>query len=56
MSTTAFPDRARVDALAKVRGEARFAADLVLPRTLYAMTVPATIAKGSLSSLPVSVS
>lgn len=53
MSTTAFPDRARVDALAKVRGEARFAADLVLPRTLYAMTVPATIAKGSLSSLPV---
>ncbi|WP_026614085.1 xanthine dehydrogenase family protein molybdopterin-binding subunit [Ensifer aridi] len=53
MSVGPFSDRARVDALAKVRGEARFAADLTLPRLLYAMTVPSAIAKGTMTALPV---
>ncbi|MCA1368718.1 xanthine dehydrogenase family protein molybdopterin-binding subunit [Bradyrhizobium sp. BRP14] len=53
MSVGPFSDRARVDALAKVRGEARFAADLTPPRLLYAMTVPSEIAKGTMTALPV---
>jgi xanthine dehydrogenase YagR molybdenum-binding subunit len=53
MSTAPFPDRERVDARAKVRGEAHYAADIAFPRLLYAMTVPSPIAKGTMTSLPI---
>jgi xanthine dehydrogenase YagR molybdenum-binding subunit len=53
MSIAPFPDRARVDARAKVRGEARYAADIPVDRLLHAMTVPSPVAKGTLTSLSI---
>ncbi|WNG28849.1 xanthine dehydrogenase family protein molybdopterin-binding subunit [Cystobacter fuscus] len=51
MTTVPFPDRARVDAREKVMGRTTYAADMPLPGLLYAMTVPARIAKGQLTAL-----
>ncbi|MET0402260.1 MAG: xanthine dehydrogenase family protein molybdopterin-binding subunit [Cystobacter sp.] len=51
MTNDPFPDRARVDAREKVMGRTAYAADVPLPGLLYAMTVPARIAKGQLTSL-----
>jgi xanthine dehydrogenase YagR molybdenum-binding subunit len=45
------PEIARVDAFDKVRGATLYAADQRLPGLLYAMLVPARIAKGSLTGL-----
>ena len=53
MSTTAFPDRPRVDAREKVLGTAVYAADVAVPGLLHAMQVPATIAKGRVTSVPI---
>lgn len=53
MPSAPFPDRARIDAHAKVTGATAYAADIPLPGLLYAMTVPATIAKGRIESLSV---
>jgi xanthine dehydrogenase YagR molybdenum-binding subunit len=47
----AFSEIARVDARDKVLGRALYGADVKLPRMLYAMLVPSTIAKGKISSL-----
>jgi xanthine dehydrogenase YagR molybdenum-binding subunit len=52
MTPAAFPERERVDAHDKVLGRTRYAADLPFPGLLYAMTVPATIARGTLAALP----
>lgn len=46
-----FPDRGRVDARDKVLGRTRFAADFRFPNMLYAMLVPATIAKGRVTGV-----
>lgn len=46
MSENAFPDRARVDARDKVRGAARFTADVPRPRLAHAMTVPSPVVRG----------
>ena len=51
MTATPFRDRARIDARDKVRGATLFAADVSLPGLLYAMLVPAAVAKGTLTSL-----
>ena len=51
MRATPLPDIARVDAYDKVRGATLYAADQLLPRPLYAMLVPARIAKGRLTGL-----
>ena len=51
MSLTPFPDIARVDALDNVRGRTAYSADVPLPRLLHAMVVPATIAKGMVTSI-----
>jgi xanthine dehydrogenase YagR molybdenum-binding subunit len=51
MTTTPFPDRERVDARDKVRGITHYAADIQFPRMLYAMMVPARIAKGQMTKL-----
>ena len=51
MTVPAFPDRARVDAHEKVIGKAPYAADVMIPGTLFAMMVPATIAKGRIAGL-----
>ncbi len=51
MPTSPFPERERVDARDKVLGATKYAADIALPGTLFAMTVPATIAKGRIASL-----
>ncbi|TKD51614.1 xanthine dehydrogenase family protein molybdopterin-binding subunit [Sphingomonas baiyangensis] len=53
MTSAPFPDRPRVDAREKVLGQAQYAADVAVPGLLYAMLVPATIAKGSVRSVPV---
>ncbi|WP_121115353.1 xanthine dehydrogenase family protein molybdopterin-binding subunit [Croceibacterium ferulae] len=53
MSVEPFPDRPRVDAHEKVRGAAIYAADVALPGLLHAMLVPATIAKGRVTAVPV---
>ncbi len=53
MSTATFPNRPRVDAREKVLGAARYAADVQVPGTLFAMQVPATIAKGEVTSIEV---
>ena len=50
MRATPLPDIARVDAYDKVRGATLYAADQ-LTRPLYAMLVPARIAKGRLTGL-----
>lgn len=51
MPAAPFADRARFDARDKVLGRTAFTADVQLPNMLYAMPVPATIAKGKLTSL-----
>lgn len=53
MPIDVFSDIARVDARDKVRGHTRYAADVRLPGMLYAMLVPARIAKGVLRILDV---
>ncbi|WP_076999541.1 xanthine dehydrogenase family protein molybdopterin-binding subunit [Variovorax sp. KK3] len=53
MSAAPFPDIARFDALDKVCGRTEYAGDVPLPGLLHAMTVPATIAKGTLTSIDV---
>lgn len=54
MPAAPFADRARFDARDKVRGRAAFTADVPLPGLLFAMTVPATVAKGRVVSVDVS--
>lgn len=49
MPAAPFADRARFDARDKVLGRTAFTADIQLPGMLFAMTVPATIAKGRLA-------
>ncbi|MFB9037919.1 xanthine dehydrogenase family protein molybdopterin-binding subunit [Xanthomonas arboricola] len=51
MSAPAFKDRERVDARAKVTGATEYPADIAHRGTLFAMTVPARIAKGHLTAL-----
>ena len=46
MPAAPFEDRARVDAREKVTGRTAYSADMLRPKMLYAMVVPATIAKG----------
>lgn len=46
MPAAPFEDRARFDARDKVMGRTAFSADVQLPNMLYAMAVPAPIAKG----------
>ncbi len=53
MPAAPFADRARIDARDKVLGTTKFAADLIFPNTLFAMTVPARIAKGRITAIPV---
>ncbi|NUB44981.1 xanthine dehydrogenase family protein molybdopterin-binding subunit [Fertoebacter nigrum] len=53
MTTHTFPDRARVDALDKVRGATQYAADVAVDRMTHAMTVPSEIVKGRLVSVDV---
>ncbi len=53
MPAAPFPDRERIDARDKVLGATAYAADVHLPGLLYAMTVPATIAKGRVTGVPV---
>ena len=52
-SSAPFPERERIDARDKVLGVTRYAADVALPGTLFAMTVPATIAKGRIAEMAV---
>ncbi|MER9648682.1 xanthine dehydrogenase family protein molybdopterin-binding subunit [Mesorhizobium sp. M0199] len=51
MSAAPFPDRARIDAFDKVRGVTEYTADIKFPDLLYAMTVTARIAKGTMTGL-----
>jgi len=51
MSVTPFPDIARVDAFDKVRGKTQYSSDVPFPGLLHAMTVPATIVKGTVSAI-----
>ena len=51
MSTQPFNDRDRFDARDKVLGATKFVADIPQARLLYAMPVPARIAKGKLTAL-----
>ncbi|MBY5775021.1 xanthine dehydrogenase family protein molybdopterin-binding subunit [Rhizobium leguminosarum] len=51
MPVPAFSDIARVDARDKVLGRAQYGADVKLPGMLYAMIVPAGIAKGKVTLL-----
>jgi xanthine dehydrogenase YagR molybdenum-binding subunit len=51
MSVAPFPDRERIDARDKVRGAMAYAADVAVTNLLYAMTVPARIAKGTITVL-----
>jgi len=53
MTAVAFPNRPRVDAHEKVLGATHYAVDVPLPGMLYAMTVPATIAKSRITAMPV---
>ncbi|MFC3579269.1 xanthine dehydrogenase family protein molybdopterin-binding subunit [Sphingomonas hylomeconis] len=53
MTSAPFPNRPRVDALDKVLGATKYAADYALPNLLYAMQVPATIAKGRVTALSI---
>ena len=53
MPTAPFPECERVDAHSKVLGATPYAADVQLAGMLYAMTVPAAIAKGRLTALSV---
>lgn len=51
MQSQPFADRPRFDARDKVLGRTAFTADIALPGLVYAMTVPATIAKGTVKSV-----
>ena len=51
MKSAPFPNRPRVDAREKVLGATKYAADYAMPDLLYAMQVPATIAKGRVTTL-----
>ena len=51
MTAQPFAEMQRIDAYDKVLGRTRFAADFRFPRMLYAMLVPATIAKGQVVGL-----
>lgn len=51
MTAAPFADRARFDGRDKVCGATTFTADVKLPGMLYAMTVPATIAKGTVTRI-----
>jgi len=51
MSIAPFPDLARVDARDKVRGATEYPGDVQVPDPLYAMTVPARIAKGKVTAI-----
>ncbi|MDY1010261.1 xanthine dehydrogenase family protein molybdopterin-binding subunit [Sphingomonas sp. CFBP9019] len=51
--TAPFPNRPRADAREKVMGAARYGADHQVAGLLYAMQVPATIAKGRIAALSV---
>jgi len=51
MTVQPFADLERVDARDKVLGRTRFAADVRFPNMLYAMLVPATVAKGRVVDL-----
>ena len=51
MPAAPFPDLNRVDALGKVTGATGYTADIALPGMLYAMTVPAQIAKGRIEEI-----
>jgi xanthine dehydrogenase YagR molybdenum-binding subunit len=53
MSSSPFIDRKRFDALEKVLGLPIYAADIPLPGMLHAVTVPAGIARGRMTALPV---
>ncbi|MBY5768328.1 xanthine dehydrogenase family protein molybdopterin-binding subunit [Rhizobium leguminosarum] len=53
MTTTPFKDRARIDAVDKVRGATAYAADIPVPGMLYAMLVPSLVAKGRIATLHV---
>lgn len=53
MTTAPFPDRPRADAREKVLGAARYGADFAIPDMLYAMQVPATVAKGRVTTVPI---
>lgn len=53
MPAGAFSDTARIDAREKVTGLARYGADTQLGGMLYAMLVPATIAKGQVRDIDV---
>jgi xanthine dehydrogenase YagR molybdenum-binding subunit len=48
---TPFQDRERIDARDKVRGVTQYSADIQFLKLLYAMMVPARIAKGKMTSL-----
>lgn len=54
MAGQPLPDIARIDAHDKVRGATRYAADQPLANPLYAMLVPARIAKGTVVSVDAS--
>lgn len=51
MPAAPYQDRARVDALGKVTGATAFTADIRLPDLLYAMPVPARVAKGRVTAM-----
>lgn len=53
MPAAPFAERARFDARDKVLGRTQFTADIQLPDMLYAMSVPATIAKGRVTSVAI---
>jgi xanthine dehydrogenase YagR molybdenum-binding subunit len=53
MPAAPFPERERIDARDKVLGSTGYAADVQLPGLLFAMTVPASIAKGEITALSV---
>lgn len=52
MAAAPYPERERIDAHDKVLGVTAYAADVQLSGLLFAMTVPATIAKGRIDALP----
>ncbi len=54
MPAAPFADRPRVDARDKVTGTTAYVGDIALPGMLFAMTVPARIAKGRLTGIDVS--
>lgn len=53
MPATPFTERPRIDALEKVRGRPIYAADLPVQGMLFAITVPANVALGTMTVLPI---